>query len=110
VSPDRHYGVQVDARAWSDILETVEAIAADAPAAAENFLDAAVAGIRSLHTTPRAHPIFSGVPEEYAGVRKRNVPGFRRYLIFFMVSGDTVEVIRVLHGGRDLPSAFREML
>ena len=30
------------------------------------------------------------------------------YLIFFRVSDATMEIVAIVHGGRDLPSAFQE--
>ena len=30
------------------------------------------------------------------------VAGFRKYLIFYRVSGDAVSIVRVLHGARDI--------
>jgi len=34
------------------------------------------------------------------------VPGFESYLVFYVPSPGVVEVVRVLHGARDLPRFF----
>jgi plasmid stabilization system protein ParE len=41
-------------------------------------------------------------------LRKCSVDGFADILVFYRVDADMVEVIRVLHGARDLPSILRE--
>lgn len=39
-------------------------------------------------------------------MRMWHVTGFESYLIFYMVGENGVELIRVLHGARDLDSLF----
>ncbi len=39
---------------------------------------------------------------ELTGLRVCSIEGFTRHLVFYRVEGDTIEVIRVLHGRRDL--------
>lgn len=36
------------------------------------------------------------------------VPGFERHLIFYRESAAAIEIIRVLHGTRDLPGLFED--
>ena len=36
------------------------------------------------------------------GLRSWPVKGFEEFLIFYLVQGDTVRVIRILHGRRDI--------
>lgn len=43
---------------------------------------------------------------ELAGLRSRAIPGFENYLIFDLPTKEEIEVIRVLHGARDLGSMF----
>ena len=33
---------------------------------------------------------------------------YKKYVIFFMRSGDVVEIVRILHGARDIPTIFKE--
>ena len=57
-------------------------------------------------TTLRAHPEAGRryAPEHtaFAGVRALPIPGFPDHLIFCRYDGTTVEVIRVIHGARDI--------
>jgi toxin ParE1/3/4 len=53
-----------------------------------------------------------GAPRSYrnprlAGVRMVPVRDFARYLLFYRPAGDRVNVVRLLHGARDLEALFR---
>ncbi len=39
-------------------------------------------------------------------MRKWTVKGFERYLIFYRYTDEYVEVVRVIHAARDIPSIF----
>jgi toxin ParE1/3/4 len=43
-----------------------------------------------------------------SGMRRIPVKGFRQVIIFYVTTGKAIEVIRVLHGARDIDSIFRE--
>lgn len=43
----------------------------------------------------------------YSSVRMWPIDGFERYLVFYRVLDDGVEVLRVLHGSRDIERLFR---
>ena len=52
-------------------------------------------------------PYASGVaPLE--GMRRVPVVGFRAYLLFYMPSGGGIDVIRILHGARDVEGLFTQ--
>lgn len=70
------------------------------------FLDAAEEGLDQLADMPRM-----GVTRQYndpdlAGVRMWRVPHFPSHLIFYRQLEDGIEVIRVLHGKRDIEAIF----
>ncbi|MEM8642837.1 MAG: type II toxin-antitoxin system RelE/ParE family toxin [Cyanobacteria bacterium P01_G01_bin.54] len=44
------------------------------------------------------------------GMRQLAVKGFRKYLVFYRVVEDCVEIVRVLHGSRDLEAILEEDL
>ena len=44
------------------------------------------------------------------GLRKWAIDGFRKYLIFYRVTTDAIQVLRVVHGARDLPTRLSENL
>ena len=37
-------------------------------------------------------------------LRKRTIKGFEKYLVFYFIEGDQVQILRVLHGARDVSS------
>ena len=63
--------------------------------------------INPIYGTPTASLQVVGRLREFrsarlAGLRSWPVPGFPKHLIFYRVDEDLVEVVRVLHGARDL--------
>lgn len=76
--------------------------------AARNF----DAGLRFLDAVDRDYKRISEFPgigtlrtcrrPELAGLRSVPVSGFRNWLIFFLSREGEVEIVRVLHGARDL--------
>ncbi len=42
------------------------------------------------------------------GLRARTVAGFRKVRVFYLTLGDAVEIVRVLHGARDIPPLLDE--
>lgn len=94
--------------AEEDLTEAYLYIGADSPEAAERLLDAVGDAVVLLLENPQA-----GSPREFRSPRARDVrswapQGFPNHLIFYKVSGDDIEVIRFLHGARDLPRYLEE--
>jgi len=91
--------------ARQDILELVTYIAADNPKAAAALYDAYE---RVLATTlvemPDIGRPYRSTEPRLQGVRMLPIGRFRSYLVFYRRSDDKVEVLRVLHGARDLRS------
>ena len=48
----------------------------------------------------------SGIPE-LAGLRRIPVKGFENYLIFYLPHSGGIDVIRVIHGVRDIENLFQ---
>lgn len=46
--------------------------------------------------------------EASVGIRQWRLPGFENYLIFYRPLDDGVEILRVLHGARDIQRIFEE--
>jgi len=83
-------------RAGSDIEEIGDYIARDNPARAVTFISELRAHCRRLADFPEAAPLRPGVGDDV----RMAVHG--RYLILYVVRGDTLEIRRVVHGSRDL--------
>ena len=91
-----------------DLEETALFIETDSPSAAKRFLDAATAGFRSLSDAARIGARVETTNVTLTGLRRWRVPGFENHLIFYRVTEEAIEVIRVLHGARDIESSLSE--
>lgn len=95
-------------RALEDVLEIFERIAVDQPEAAVRFERSFRRQCEMLIAFP-----YSGRAREFRGraVRGlRSVPltDFTSWLVFYRVRRDAVDVVRVLHGARDLRRALKD--
>ena len=99
--------VRLRRRADSDIDTCFAWIAKDNPAAALRFLDALELTCDALSRMPGiGSPRYAGIPLVH-GVRMLAIKDFENYLLFYLEREDCVDVIRVLHGARDIPEALQ---
>jgi plasmid stabilization system protein ParE len=88
--------VALSPAAEADLDRIGEWIAKDNPARAVTFLVDLRACCERLADAPRGYPL---VPRfERVGIRRR---AYKNYLIFYVIRGDTIEVLHVVHGARD---------
>lgn len=93
-----HFRRTPEARA--DLIEIWSFIAEDSPAAATKLL---LRLDRAMTKLARNPGIGRGRPELQPGIRSY---ACRPYVIFYKVEGHSVDIIRVLHGARDIESIF----
>lgn len=74
----------------------------------ERFLTAAENEFLRLAQMPGMGTAYPSDFGRSANLRRWPIPGFRNYLIFYRPVATGVEVIRVLHGSRDIAAAFGE--
>jgi toxin ParE1/3/4 len=84
-----------------DLVEIGNFIARENSVAAARFLDRLEEVCRLL----ASHPLIGRLRDELRA-ELRSFP-FGRYVIFYRALADGAEIVRVLHGARDLPRAFR---
>ena len=75
--------------------------------AALRFADAIAADFETLAGMPGMGAIRDFENPSYTGLRSWPVGGFRNHLIFYFPLPDGIEVVRVIHGARDLDLIFR---
>lgn len=92
--------------AEADIVASALHIAADNPAAAARFIDAVDATIRVICELPGAGRLRAFEHRALAGIRSWLVTDFANYLVFYRPTEHGIEVLRVLHGARDLDALF----
>jgi toxin ParE1/3/4 len=96
--PDKH-SVQYLPVAQNDLVAILDWIAKDSPARAVAFVDTVAKRIGRLES----HPSLGRMPRH----EKLKQLGYRilivdRYLVFYVLRGQNVEIHRVLHGSRQL--------
>jgi toxin ParE1/3/4 len=92
-------------RARQDVLELVTHIAVDNPRAAVAFYEAYEHVIATtLVEMPEIGWRYRSTEPGLQEVRAVSVGRFRNYLVFYRRRDDEIEVLRVLHGARDLRS------
>ena len=102
------HGLRIVPAADTDIDEAAFFIGRDSVNAAMRFLDAVEGTFQNLRERPLAYQRFElGLPG-LETLRKCPVGGFRNILVFYRIDGDMVEIIRVLHGSRDILRVFEQ--
>ena len=79
-----------------DLDDIWDYIAADTPTAADDFIDQVVAKCRQYARQPEMGELRSDL---FPGVRQFPVG---RYIVFYRAQTNGIELIRVLHGARDV--------
>ena len=73
-------------------------------ALAQRFTDAVKTTVRLLATHPRIGKQTDYDHSKLSGIRFFLVQKpFDKHLIFYRVCGDTLDIVRIVHGARDLP-------
>jgi len=89
-------------KAAEDIAAVWDFIADDNPDAADHWVDQLDTQLRLLAT----QPLMGRARDELApGILSFS---FGRYLVFYLPIGDGIDVVRVLHGARDVDTVFGE--
>ncbi len=88
--------------AIEDLAEIWLYIAQDSPARADGFLDQ----LHSICTEKLAAFLEIGTRRDYLNNEVSAFP-YKRYMIYYRFNVNRVEIIRILHGSRDLPTIFQ---
>lgn len=93
--------VHISAQAETDLEDIWLHIAFDSPVNADRFLDWLVSAITA---TLASAPLAGRARDEFeAGLRSF---AFENYVAFYRNSNKTVEIVRIIHGARDLGTIF----
>ena len=98
--------VTIRPRARQDLIDHFVFIAQDNLDAAQRFLKEAEHAFGELTDMPALGRLRNFDNPRLAGMRCRSIPRFENYLIFYRPVEEGIEVIRVLHGARDLNGIF----
>jgi toxin ParE1/3/4 len=89
-------------QALRDLANRAEYIRRHNPRAALRFLDAAEAAFRRLAATPGMGARYAADHPALTDIRFFPIARFKNDLVFYRPLGDGIEVLRVLHGARDI--------
>ena len=92
--------------AEQDVEEIVDYISHDSAQAAATFRVALQGVCEMLVDIPEAGSARNFHNPEMKGLRMLPVRKFTKYLIFYRSTSEGLEIVRVVHGARDLPSLF----
>ena len=95
-------------RALRDLDEQATFIQKDSPQAAIRFLEAAEAAFELLARTPQLGSLYELPGPKFTGMRMWTIKGLQHYLVFCRPIERGVEIVRVLHGARDIPAILDE--
>lgn len=95
-----------------DLIELATYIAEDNLDASDRFLAAAEETFKQLAKMPGIGKLCEFSNPNLAGFRQQSIKGFRKYLVFYRLTNTGVEIVRVIHGVRDIEAIlddnFRE--
>lgn len=90
-----------------DVDDIARYIRNGSPSAAIRFFDAARSTFRDLVETPGMGPAISSRSPKLKGLRKWAIHGFLNYVVYYRVHVDSLEIVRVLHGRRNVYRILR---
>lgn len=104
------FGIRVRPAAEKDVDDLALFIAKSSPSQAMRFYDAVNSTYKMILEAPERWPVYGFVHPRLNDLRKRSVLEFPKHLVFYRIDADMVEVVRILHGTRDLAAVFAEMM
>ncbi|MCC5636397.1 type II toxin-antitoxin system RelE/ParE family toxin [Nostoc sp. CHAB 5844] len=93
-----------------DLIDLATYIAQDNLDISDRFLTVAEATFQQLAKTPAIGKQCQFVHPNLADIRRISIKGFKKYLIFYRINESEVDILRVIHGARDIESIFEEDL
>ncbi|MGC2229949.1 MAG: type II toxin-antitoxin system RelE/ParE family toxin [Candidatus Acidiferrum sp.] len=77
-------------------------LAADAPEVAIRFREAVRRTVQSLRDHPQVGPRYASGNPQLQNLRSWPVAGFEAIRIYYLLEKETMHVLRILHGKRDV--------
>lgn len=99
-------GIVKTPAAYHDLVEQAHFIALDSLESAERFLDAVESTFELLAKMSELGTICHFRSKEVAGLRIWPIRGFGNHIVFYRVFENEIEVVRVIHGSRDVENLF----
>ena len=103
---ERRPGVERTRQAEEDLLEAATEIGVQNIQASLRFIEAVECALLRLGSMPELGTLREYRRKRLAGLRMWPVPGFHMYLIFYRPRRRGIQLVRVLHGARDIKRIF----
>ena len=103
---DDQIGIRPKAR--MDVVELATYIGKDNVTAANRFLDACEATFEFLVKSPQIGAIYRTKNPRLVDLRVFRVKGFPNHLTFYLERANSIEIVRVVHGARDLDALLQD--
>lgn len=102
-------GLTIRPRAVRDMDEQAAYLAQHASeAVAARFLEMLAELMARILEMPEAGPKWESAVPALQGLRFRTPRKFRKHLVFYRITDQSIEIVRVLHGSRDLEEHLQE--
>lgn len=98
----------IKTQARNDVQNAFAYIGADSTKNALRFLDSAQKTFNLLTKKPYMGNPYPFRDSQFSNIRRWFVRDFNKYLIFYRVLDNTVEIIRVLHSSQDIEALFED--
>ena len=95
-------------QAKRDIIKSALYIAEDNQRAAEEFLDTLEKTFEDLSKMPNMGVGRDYVNPRLKGMRMWPVPNFEKYLIFYLRTKKSLEIVRLIHASRNIEEIFKQ--
>ena len=100
--------ISLHPQARRDIVEQARYIAEDNPDAADRFLDFVEQALSALADMPHMGALRTFDNPALERIRMWPIKGFEKHLIFYRQIAGGIEIIRVLHGARDIEALLNQ--
>ena len=100
--------VYVRPEARADVDDSASFIAGHNLDAGLRFLAAFDQALTTLADYPNIGTPYEVTSAKLHGLRYWHVPRFESWLVFYLPREDSIEIVRVLHGARDIPRLFED--
>lgn len=95
-------------KAQADMDDTAEYLGRENPASALRFLAGTEETFQQLLATPGLGRVREYLNPKLKDLRSWRIRGFEKWLVFYRTTGNRIEVVRILHGARDLAPVLSE--
>jgi toxin ParE1/3/4 len=96
--------IVISAPASLDLQSHFDYLAENDFSKALSFFDAARQTFADLARMPGMGSLYPSDKERLKDLRKWHIQGFRRFLVFYRIQEDSIEIVRVLYGTQDIQS------